>query len=299
MKFRFTSFGVTCLLGSCALWFGCAAQSKAKPTQGPSVAFQQADSTLNEVSGIEVVRSQPALWWMHNDSGDSPRVFAVNKQGKIALTVNLVGGSALDWEDMAAQKGWVYMGDIGDNLEFRPHVQIYRFKSPTIAANSLNQKLNLPASQWEMTSVSYPDGSHNCESLAVTPDGRMLFVTKEESGTSGFYVWDKPWKGGTNGKLTKIGTWTFGPSNKRQSLATGADFSSNGRKLVVTTYTDVYEFPLKKAFDFSSLKFSPQKQALPDQKQCEAVCYSLDGRSIYSTGEGQNAKVWVLPSKLK
>ncbi len=298
MRFRLFPTGCVALL---AVTFGCAAHSKppnAAP-QGPALIFSQDADDLDEVSGVAVVRSQPALLWMHNDSGDSARVFAVNKKGKIALTVNLEGATAFDWEDMEAQKQWVYMGDIGDNLEFRANVQIYRFKTPTIAADAKKQVLNLPATQWQKTTLRFPDGSHNCESLAVTPDGRMLLITKEKSGVSGFYSWNSAWKNGTDGTLTKIGAWNFVGDNKDQRLATGADFSADGRKLVVTTYTDLYEFPLRRAFDFSSLQFQPQKQTLPRQKQCEAVCYSLDGRTIYSTGEGKHAEVWTLASKLK
>ena len=263
------------------------------------MVFEQDDPALDEVSGVAVVRSQPALLWMHNDSGDTPRVFAVNKRGKIALTVNLVGAAAFDWEDMEAQKQWVYLGDIGDNLHFRSDIQIYRFKSPKITATAKNQVLNIPQGSWQRTTLRYPDGAHNCESLAVTPDGRLLLITKEESGASGFYILNRPWKGGTSATLSKMGAWKFGREGKREALTTGADFSRNGRKLVVTTYTDIYEFPLGRPFDFAGLQLKPQKQQLPDQQQCEAVCYSLDGRTIYSTGEGQAAKVWQLPSQLK
>ncbi|RYX82500.1 hypothetical protein EON83_18870 [bacterium] len=290
MRFRlFPAYSCALL----ALSIGCAAQAE------PRGLFRQNNPALDEVSGIAIVRSQPSLFWMHNDSGDKARVFAVNKQGKIALTVNLVGANAFDWEDMSAQKDWVYMGDIGDNFGFRASVQVYRFKSPTISASAQNGVLNLKAGQWQKTTLIYPDGPHNCESLAATPDGRLLVVTKEMSGEGGFYVWNKPWKGDATITLTKIGKWTFGPADKREGLTTGADFSPDGRKLVVTTYTDLYEFPLKRSFDFSSIQFTPQTQPLPEQKQCEAVCYTLDGRSIYSTSEGNGSLMWLLPSKLK
>ncbi|BCM91257.1 hypothetical protein IAD21_03123 [Abditibacteriota bacterium] len=293
MRIRFFPASCFTLL---VLASGCAAQSTPRE---PILAFKQDADDLDEVSGVAVIRSQPALLWMHNDSGDSARLFAVNTKGKIALTVNLEGAAALDWEDMDAQKQWVYVGDIGDNFKFRADVQIYRFKTPTIAAGAKKQVLNLSTAQWQKTTVRFPDGPHNCESLAVTPDGRLLLVTKEESGVSGFYVWNTAWRSGASVTLSKLGAWQFGKAGKREALATGADFSSNGRKLVVTTYKDLYEFPLGRSFNFSSLQFKPEQQSLPDQKQCEAVCYSLDGRTIYSTGEGEHAEVWTLPSKLK
>jgi hypothetical protein len=265
----------------------------------PHVVFKQDESTLNEVSGVAVVRSQPGLLWMHNDSGDTARMFAVNGQGKIALTVNLDGAGALDWEDCDAQGAWVYAGDIGDNLLFRSDIQIYRFKDPKINPNKTGVQLTLKPKQWQMMTLRWPDGAHNCESLAATPDGRLLLVSKEESGLSGFYVLDKPFKDKGAATLRKIGSFGFGMTGVFTKLSTGADFSPDGRKLVVTTYSDLYEFPLGRAFDFSSLRLVPLKEPLPPQKQCEAVCYSLDGKTIFSTGEGKNQPVWQVASGLK
>ena len=276
--------------------FGCAAQSQPKT---PTLIFKQDARQLDEVSGLGIVRSQFNLFWMHNDSGDTPRVFAVNREGKIALTVNLQGASAFDWEDMSAQKDWIYAGDIGDNLRLRQNIQIYRFRSPQLKAGALQGELNLSSKQWQLTTLRFPDGAHNCESLAVAPDGRILLVTKEENGVSGFFVWNRAWKNGTSATLSHMGSYKFGGEAPLSKLTTGADFSPDGRRLVVTTYTDLYEFRLAKPFNFGSLEFKPAVQELPAQKQCEAVCYSLDGKTIYSTSEGKNASVWALRSKLK
>ena len=285
------------LLGCGALW-GCGTSSRvaAKPTAtlAPRLDFSQDDKQLDEVSGVAVVRSKPGLLWMHNDSGDTARLFAVNRSGKIALTVNLQGANAFDWEDCDAQGKWIYAGDIGDNLSIRQNVQIYRFHEP----KKWSGELTLGRNSWQQTTLKFPDGAHNCESLAVAPDGRILLVTKEESGISGFYIWDKSWKDKRSATLSKMASFKFDGPGPYGKLATGADFSPDGRKLIVTTYTDLYEFRLGRSFDFASLELRPVKQELPAQKQCEAVCYSLDGKTIYSTGEGKRAALWVLGSKL-
>lgn len=308
------SLALVALAGS-AVWPGCAAptpnaatapttsatpQNAAPPVPAaPCVVFRQDDPALDEVSGVAVVRTQPTLLWMHNDSGDTPRMFAVNRSGKIALTVNLQGARALDWEDCDAQGDWVYAGDIGDNLKVRPDIQIYRFRQPKINPNRVGVELNLNPKKWQVMTFLWPDDAHNCESLAVTPDGRLLLVSKEESGLSGFYVWDKPFQDKGAATLRKIGSFRFGLMGLFTKLATGADFSPDGRKLVVTTYSDLYEFPLARPFDFASLRLVPLKKPLPPQRQCEAVCYSLDGQTIYSTGEGKNQPVWRIASGLK
>lgn len=40
---------------------------------------------LNELSGIARSRAYPGVWWVHNDSGDEPRLFAIDAEGKLVM----------------------------------------------------------------------------------------------------------------------------------------------------------------------------------------------------------------------
>ena len=40
---------------------------------------------LNELSGIARSRAYPGIWWVHNDSGDEPRLFAIDAGGKLVM----------------------------------------------------------------------------------------------------------------------------------------------------------------------------------------------------------------------
>ncbi|MEZ6192975.1 MAG: hypothetical protein R3C45_17010 [Phycisphaerales bacterium] len=40
---------------------------------------------LNELSGIVRSRAYPGVWWVHNDSGDEPRLFAINAEGRLVM----------------------------------------------------------------------------------------------------------------------------------------------------------------------------------------------------------------------
>lgn len=46
---------------------------------------------LNEISGIERSETYPDIWWVHNDSGDEPRLFAINSAGKVVMPVWQMG----------------------------------------------------------------------------------------------------------------------------------------------------------------------------------------------------------------
>src|SRR5262249_6464597 len=92
-------------------------------------------SDAPEVSGIVDGRATPNTFWIHNDSGDSARFFAINHQGTLWGTFLLAGATAVDWEDIAigAKSGggnYLYLGDIGDNDANRPSITVYRTDEP-------------------------------------------------------------------------------------------------------------------------------------------------------------------------
>ena len=76
---------------------------------------------LGEVSGMVASRSNPGFFWVHNDSGDEPRIFLIDKELNIKMTCSLEGATNRDWEDIAIGPGsvdgknYLYIGDIGDN----------------------------------------------------------------------------------------------------------------------------------------------------------------------------------------
>ena len=54
---------------------------------------------ITEASGLVVTDS----WlWIHNDSGDSATLYAVDKEGEKRATSSIEGAFARDWEDMTA-----------------------------------------------------------------------------------------------------------------------------------------------------------------------------------------------------
>ena len=70
---------------------------------------------IPEASGIVKSRRHPGIFWVHNDSGNAPLLFAVRSDGRIVRRFRL-GVPNLDWEDIAIDdQGHLYLGDIGNN----------------------------------------------------------------------------------------------------------------------------------------------------------------------------------------
>nr|HPH82842.1 T9SS C-terminal target domain-containing protein [Flavobacteriales bacterium] len=59
----------------------------------------QLPSYLNEASGIEL--SPDGTFWTHNDSGNEAKIYQIDDQCNVIRTVNLLGVSNNDWEDLA------------------------------------------------------------------------------------------------------------------------------------------------------------------------------------------------------
>jgi hypothetical protein len=116
---------------------------------------------LRESSGVVVSRTQPGVFWSHNDSGDGPNLYAIDISGRLLARVTVTNAMARDWEDIssgpcpagganagpAQPSACLYVADIGDNNEVRREVTIYIVvepkvdgsdASPTVTARSFN-----------------------------------------------------------------------------------------------------------------------------------------------------------------
>ena len=178
-----------------------------------------------ELSGLVVSRAQPGVLFTHNDSGDSPRIFALRLDGTLLAVDRVPGAAAVDWEDMAVGPGRdggpaLYLGDIGDNTARRATVDVYRVPEPVVRSGGGGA--TAPA---ERLVLRYPDGPHDAETLLVDPRrGDLYLVTKRADGRSGVYRAAAPLPFGGRATLRRVGTLRLGPT----SAATGGSVSAAG-----------------------------------------------------------------------
>jgi hypothetical protein len=136
---------------------------------------------LREGSGIAASRKS-GRFWSHNDSGE-PILVALDSSGKMLGQIHVSGAAVEDWEAIAVgpcpEGSCIYIGDIGDNDASRSNITIYRLPEPADVSGSVQRSYVIRA--------RYPDGSHDAESLVVTPKGDILIVTKGDTGPIGLY----------------------------------------------------------------------------------------------------------------
>ena len=94
---------------------------------------------IQEASGIVASRRHPGIFWVHNDSGNPPALFAVRRDGSLVREYK-VSAPNVDWEDIAIDDaGHLFLGDIGNNGLLLPLRMIYRLDEPDPAQPAENR----------------------------------------------------------------------------------------------------------------------------------------------------------------
>ncbi|MEP6625085.1 MAG: hypothetical protein ABJC79_11615 [Acidimicrobiia bacterium] len=251
------------------------------------------DPALNEISGIHAGVRNPGIWWVHNDSGDTARVFALDATGAVRGTYSFPGTTAVDWEDIAVVPGpttgagAIYAADIGDNPKNRTEVQLYRVVEPDVALTGPAAVDTLPAV--DTLHLTYPDGPHDAEALVVDPVfGDAVIIAKSiTGGTVNVYQAPADLVAGSTTALLKVGQLALGAGFT--NAVTAADVTLDGKAVAIRTYGKVLVFnrdPEKKVW--TALAGSPCAAPLPAEGQGEAVGFRSDGRQLATVSEGLN-----------
>ena len=261
---------------------------------------------LAETSGLAVSRTQPGVYWSHNDSGDGPNLYAIDPTGTLKATFKVDGAEARDWEDMAsgpcigdlapaeavAPAVCLYLADIGDNDRRREWLTVYVVVEPrlddgerTIASRSFRYR--------------YPDGPDDTEALAVQPDGDLTIVSKGRSGTIAFFRLrrDATARAIVSGEVLTAeyaGDSGIRPDGGIGRLATAADVSPDGTMLAVRTYYEVFFFRAVKDGDTATWRATGQPCFLGDgESQGEAIAYLDRDTLVLTTERGRGAAAQI------
>lgn len=267
-------------LSSCAL--------AAKSTEfgpGRQAGVVQSD-LICEASGIVASWRNPGVLWVHNDSGDSARIFAINDKGEFLGVCDIAGAAARDWEDIAIGPGpdpnrqYLYIGDIGDNLAKYPEVAVYRLPEPKVDPETpFDRMTSAPA---EMIRLTYPGGPRDAETLLVDPRTRDLFILSKRELFSKVYLAAYPQSTTQPTELKRVASLPWG-------FAVAGDVSPDGRRVIVRSmfgaslWIRPADEPLWKAFSGKQVQLP-----LLYEKQGEGICFDARGEGYFTLGEMLN-----------
>ncbi len=244
---------------------------------------------IKESSGLACGRNEGHLFWTHNDSGAGPILYAFNASGEIRAEVTLNGVRNQDWEDMASfshgGSHYLMVGAIGDNDNKRTNYSIHIILEPTIPTEG--PKAIISANVHTTINFMYEDGPHNCESIAMDPEDRTIYLATKHTRESGIspaiYALNWPILSTTEPVIARRMATLDLPSQ-----ATAMDIAQDGRRAVVLTYQDAYEFVRRRDETWSeAFGRSPREISMPRRLQGESICYGVgnDDKTLYLTSE--------------
>ncbi|MCC7086721.1 MAG: hypothetical protein IT427_17105 [Pirellulales bacterium] len=238
--------------------------------------------TLNEVSGVVASRALADTLWVHNDSGDTARFFAIGTGGNLLGEYSLSGATATDWEDMAIGPkpgggNYLYLADIGDNSGARAEITIYRATEPLSAAGG-----SIAAAEYSTLQLQYPGPPRNAESFLVDPITGDLFIISKGLTASVFRA-----PAGAFDATQPVALALLGNLGSAISFSTAADISPDGASILVRGYgTTARLFQRSPGQSVGDALLAPGVAVtLAAETQGEAIGWAADGKGFYTTSE--------------
>lgn len=255
----------------------------ASPYEAGQAVGQVDSERLNEISGLVASRRYPEVFWVHNDSGDNPYVYAINRQGKLLGTFQVVGARAVDWEDIAWARGEtadiLYLADIGDNAARRQEIAIYSIAEPNV---TLGQGASVVKTEpATVHRYSYPDGPYDAETLLVDPVNQDLYIVTKRQ------LYARLYRAPLTGKKDAVKGLEF-VTILPVGFVVGGDVAADGSAVVLRTLTQAWVWPRSKNTPFKLCFSGPsQRVTLLPEPQGEAICFSRESYGIYTVSEGK------------
>ena len=168
----------------------------------------------------------------HNDSGNAAELYEIDPaNGSVQRTVVLTDAVNVDWEDLAQDDNYIYVGDFGNNNGNRQDLVIYRVAK--------NDYLNSDTPTAEAINFSYedqqdfaqnPQTNWDAEAL-ISYQGNLIVFTKQW-GAMGTVAYSVP---------TESGTFVASRLDSYQidGLVTGACYDGDADQIVLVGYSQL------------------------------------------------------------
>jgi hypothetical protein len=290
------------LAGSCIVLV----QAQSREELRPRVHAHVHAKPIDEMSGIVKSPRRDDVYWVHNDSGDIARIFAIDSEGRNIIPTYskfsfygevpeegknewqgfpVLNATNIDWEDIAVDENYLYLADMGNNSNTRRDLAIYLVSEidPTASTRTaVVQRLPIVYPDQD----GFPPAKRHFDSESLfTSDGKLYLITKHrtpifENAEAGakLYRLDTSFTDRDN-VLTLI------DNNPEITSATGADVSPDGQTLAVLSYSALWLFARPESSDLwlsaKSERFRFNRGAI---KQAEAITW-IDDDTLMITNE--------------
>ncbi len=236
------------------------------------------DAQINETSGLI---HWDGVLWTHNDDTDTRLYLLDPATAENVGNYDLPGVINQDWEEIAQDDDFIYVGDFGNNRGDRENLHILRADKTSLKSGqpSIDTIWFTYSDQQSLVSTGPYQTEFDCEAFIVSSDSIYLFSKQWLSGNTTLYV------------LPKLPGSHM--ARKRESFfvqgqVTGATWLEEERLLVLCGHTGLIQPFFYLFFDYFGNDFFSGDHMrvnlnLPFH-QVEAV-HTLDGLQYYITNE--------------
>lgn len=244
---------------------------------------------LSEISGLEKLNDSTII--AINDSGNEALIYLLNFRGEIVRRVTISNAKNTDWEALAIDENFVYIGDLGNNLNDRKDLCIYRIhRNDLLILNEIPAE-KMSISYQEQTAFPPKEDKRYFDAEAMTFfEGQLWIFTKNNTkpfdGISYLYCFQ--FEPNAQKVLKKTTEIKLNTRSYFKDAITSA--STLGNQIILTTYNRMIllDFP-KEGIRKKNLYFYPHIQ------QVEA-CVAL-GQNQYLLSNEKNR--FLGPAKFK
>lgn len=274
----------------CCLSLGVYAQnasfkSGARPMVSSELIYQfDIEDELEETSGL--IYYDGGVWSI-NDSGNDAILYMIEPASKaIVREIHIMNASNVDWEDLAQDDDYIYIGDFGDNMGTRDNLRVLKLAKSNISDQAY-QEVTVDFITFHYK--NRPDnitGKHNYDCEAFTSCGDYLYLFSKNRLDYKTICYRLPKNPGDYSLEAK-------DSFNVNGLVTGADYSEKNKELALIGYGKNYVVPFACFFyefnndDFFSGEYARVGFVYNHYLQTEGICYK-DDREVYISCEGSD-----------
>lgn len=210
-----------------------------KPLSGNNL-----ESVLSETSGL--------VYWnnvllTHNDNSDTNIYCLDTLNGAILRSYKLTGVKNTDWEEISQDKGFIYIGDFGNNCGDRKDLKILKISKTSLLNDSpIIDSIRFSYSNQSVFNQACNNNDFDCEAFIVSDDSIYLFTKQWAAHCTSIYSLPK-----SHGDFVAKYRSTLDVNG----LVTGATYSESDRIIALSGYSDKLDPFVYLLYDFRNDDF--------------------------------------------
>lgn len=248
----------------------------------PQTVIDPLPTQLEETSGL--IYYNGGLW-SHNDSGGAPDIFKFDTiNGSVVQTISISNGSNVDWEDIAQDNNFIYIGDFGNNNGNRTDLTIYRIPKSAIPeqgnADIEADLISFAYSDQDDFTPAPNNNNFDCEAMLVKDELIYLLSKNWVDQKTKLYAFPK-----IPGNFIAALIQTYDVNG----LITAVDYNEPKQEITLLGYQNYVPF-IWLLFDYNEVLgfFSGNKRRIDFTgilgTQTEGLAYSF-GKSVFISSE--------------